>query len=418
MNFGKKCLLVFLCLLIPYLVVEVIYSLLCRYGITNLPPDTVWLFEESGRTIQFDPIRGVHLTTNPSRFIRMNEGVVEYIGTYRGNNQGFPDRDDFSPERSTGDRIRIAVFGDSFTAAQYVEMNWPDRVEDLSRTAPCSLDLLNFSVDGAGLANWWSILIRLVQEENYKIDGIIFAVYQNDLRRKFTMYEHRDYRSHMFGRTDSWDPKDWPKTLPQACDYISPADSTYILSESSFQSVIDGSQRSISRRPWRPYFLLQIVSLARRTFEDNSHGLGDSSRRDVGKSDGDSSLSEQISLVKEIGEFARTRALPVLVVRIASRKELISGSPPSWEVCRFAKLLDAQFINGDEAFRELSRKDIRSMFFPYDGHWNQAGSDRFARFMLEIIREWICAQPSGLLDPLSRDVSGSIFGQNVSASLS
>lgn len=107
--------LVFLCLIIPYPVVEVIYSLLCHYGITNLPPDTVWLFEESGRTIQFDPIRGVYLTTTPARFIGMNEGVVEYIGTYRGNNQGFPDLDDFCPERLTGDRIRIAVLGDSLS---------------------------------------------------------------------------------------------------------------------------------------------------------------------------------------------------------------------------------------------------------------------------------------------------------------
>ena len=41
---------------------------------------------------------------------------------------------------------------------------WPDAVEDRFRTMKQPVQLLNFAIDGGGLANWWSTLIRLVKQ--------------------------------------------------------------------------------------------------------------------------------------------------------------------------------------------------------------------------------------------------------------
>src|SRR5947209_1950318 len=68
--------------------------------------------EDTGKTIFFDPVRGYRLTRTPARTARITDGRIEYVGAYRGNNQGFPDRDDFGPKRDKSYRLRFAVLGD------------------------------------------------------------------------------------------------------------------------------------------------------------------------------------------------------------------------------------------------------------------------------------------------------------------
>ncbi len=98
--------------------------------------------------MQFDPIRGYRLTTTPSRFARVVNGEIDYIGVLKGNQQGFPDRDDFSIQRPASINKRYLVFGDSFTAAQYIKTNWPDRLEDRYP----GFQMLNLSTDGGSQA--------------------------------------------------------------------------------------------------------------------------------------------------------------------------------------------------------------------------------------------------------------------------
>ena len=76
------------------------------------------------------------------------------------------------------------------------------------------VELLNFAVAGGGLANWWSILTRLIAAQSYQLDGVIFCVYPGDLRRTFTLWEHRDSAHPWFGRTPGWDPATFPATAP------------------------------------------------------------------------------------------------------------------------------------------------------------------------------------------------------------
>lgn len=174
-------------LVVGYLLAELAVS--TYYGF-SWAGTSLWLFDESGKTVHFDPIRGYILTPQPSRWARVTNGTVEFAAWLKGNSQGFPSRTDFTPERPDGSVRRIAVFGDSFSAGDYLDMNWPDRTQALAEASGQRVQLLNFSLDGVGLANWWSILTRLVATQNYALDGIVFVVFENDLHRKFWVADH------------------------------------------------------------------------------------------------------------------------------------------------------------------------------------------------------------------------------------
>jgi hypothetical protein len=389
MGLKKKILLIIIYLTVSYLLLELGYTLLYRYGVIERP-NTAWLFQESGKTVHFDPVPGVYLASAPSRFARITRGEVEYDGLIRGNNRGFPDRDDFHPSRGSSGIRRIVVFGDSFTAAQYLESSWPDVVEELSRETECPVYLLNLSIDGAGLANWWSILMRVVRKEHFEIDGIIFAVYGNNLRRKFTITEHRGYQHHMFGRTDSWNPDNWPKNREEARMYLKPAPFTYILPDVEFNAALESKIHPDLPRPWRPYLLLKLFWLGRRGGQSFSGLFSPATKLDGDENGAGCFQPGQIRLIEEIDSFARADSLPVLVINIPSREGLIDGAVPPIDVLLFAEMLNAVFIDGSTAFSGLNEKEIRSCFFPYDGHWNRNGSDRFARALFRRIQDWIC----------------------------
>jgi len=152
---GRRILFSLVPLLVLYLVAELAATLLYQRGI--IEPESFWIYEENeaGWTYRFDPVLGYVISPEPSRLATtVSNGMIEAVGTIRGNNLGFPDRDDFHPPRDGSGRRRFAVFGDSFTATQYIARNWPDTAEDLTREGPAPLELLNFSVDGGGLVNW------------------------------------------------------------------------------------------------------------------------------------------------------------------------------------------------------------------------------------------------------------------------
>jgi hypothetical protein len=334
-----------------------------------------WLFEDSGKTIRFDPVRGHFLSRTPSRYLRMTNGRLEYVGTARGNSQGFADRDDFGPRRSVPGRRRFAVFGDSFTEAQFLGQNWPDRVEDLAKDRGEPIELLNLATSGGGLANWWSILTRLVAAEDYEVDGVIFAVFASDLHRKFSAWDHRDGGHPLFGRAPTWDPEAYPSTFDQSRRFLE-VHPSYILSPEEFERSLQGRWPPAIPRRVRPFFLTQIWRTLR-------YGRGSEESPKEDEEDGED--RSRARLISDIDRVLTERHLPALVVHIPDRPSLLSSDPGAWqkqEAEAFAKAIGARFLDGGQIFAGLKPAEIRALFLPYDGHWNQAGSNQFADFML------------------------------------
>ncbi|MGH9465709.1 MAG: hypothetical protein ACRD0X_08670, partial [Thermoanaerobaculia bacterium] len=360
-----------LSLVASYALVELLGTSLSAVGVLPRWQDasSFWIYERSDRTVHFDPILGYRLTPIPSRIARITRGEVEYLGVKRGNAQGFPDPNDFAPRRPPGTARRLAVFGDSFTAAQYIERSWPDAVEE--RLTGRRVELLNLAIGGGGLANWWSILTRFLGPQRYELDGVVFAVYPGDLRRGFSVSEHRGYARHMFGRVPSWDPATWPRTLAEARPYLEGKEDSYILSSELFERARLGEWR-----PPEPGVQPFVATGARRWLAEARASLR---RRRMSED------PARLRLREECADFLARRGLPALVVHVPSREGLLAGAPLPDETAAFARALGATLVDGSEAFRGLSGDEIRAAWLPYDGHWAQAGSDRFAEFMVEIV---------------------------------
>jgi hypothetical protein len=373
-NLLEKASLVFF----SYLFVELILSALYFTYVLE-PPVSTWAFENAGNTLQFDPVRGCGLTGVPSRTARVTRGTVEYVGTFKGNNRGFADRDDFHPGRDGARERRYAVLGDSFSAAQHIARNWPDAVEDLARDRDLPVRLLNFSVDGGGLANWWSILTRFVETDRYEIDGVIFAVYPGDLERRFSICDDRDAKHHMFGRISSWDPAAYPTTREAARPHLKPVG--HIVSTATFERVLAGSwappRPPLERTRIRFYFAWKLwTALAgeregaapREAFVEFDRG--------------------RHRLIADMKRSITAMGVPAIVIHVPSRVELLSGTSDRRRLAEaraFSELLGARFIDGRRAFAENTGDEIRAMWLPYDGHWGQGGSDRFAGFMTDVL---------------------------------
>jgi hypothetical protein len=337
-------------------------ELACTFGAkphpSTLGSDSFFIWEESGRTVQFDPIRGYRLTKIPSRVARVTHGTIEFVGTVKGNAQGFPDADDWTFKKSP-DVKRYLVFGDSFSAGTNLDINWPDRVE---RANP-HLQLLNVSTDGAGLANWHSNLTRLMMD--YDFDAVIFAVYPGDLRRSFTASEHRNADRPLFGRF-GWEPSAFPRSLAEAMRGLRPLDGPYasrIVSTEKFNAALE-AKRFGGAAPSRPWIASRIYELASRPVPQRPV-IGD-----------EEAASARLAMIRDMRVAINGK--PVVVVHLPTREEAVSHSHLTGEARDFAAQLGAKFWDGGEALDGLLATEIRQSFLPYDGHWNKIGSDRFA----------------------------------------
>lgn len=342
-------------------------------------PPTVTFYEESWRTVHFDPVIGYRLSGAPSRFLRYCDGRLEFEGVLRGNNHGFPDRDDFELARADGSRTRVVVFGDSFSAGQYLAVSWPDRIEDLARESDRGLETLNLSVDGGGLANWWSILHRWALPGRLEADLAVFAVFPGDLDRHFSLSDHRDTDRHLFARVPSWDPGTYPQTPDDARDVLGPL-AGFVVDRPTYEAALRGeisaSVAALEEPP--PRFGTFLLTRLRRLLRSSDTRASDPDRH-CSRSEWEPA---QLRLVEEIDRDLDALGLRRIVVFIGAREDVVRE--PACDPVKerdFAERIDAEFFDGREMFSNLDAASRSALFFPVDGHWNQRGSDTFARYL-------------------------------------
>jgi hypothetical protein len=349
-------------LLFSYAVAELACTLVLAKPAPGTPGSTTFfIWEHSGETVHFDPIRGYALKPILSRVARLTDGEIEFVGRVKGNAQGFPDADDWTIRKPPGKK-RYVVFGDSFSGGTNLEVNWPDRVERLNPR----LQLLNVSIDGAGLANWHNVLTRLILADGYEFDGVIFAVYPSDLRRPFTVFDHTRTSEPLLGYF-GWRPERYPKTFEEALPtmFFNEGMHSQILSTDEFDAAISDRRLGGSPRKFRsPWIASQVARLfsgaqARKPILDQA-GSPDELIRDL---------------------RGRLKGRPTIVVYVPTREESVDKHSNTADAREFAGTLGAKFLDGTDALADLSATEIRAGFLPHDGHWNQIGSDRFAAWI-------------------------------------
>ena len=397
----KKLLFTGITLLLGYSFAELVLTSLYMQGtLLPIPKSTVVLEQaEQGASRHYDPVRGCLLAQHPSRIaIVASNGLVETEGIVKGNNCGFPDRDDFQLERGKTQTRRYAVFGDSMTSAQFLKRNWPDMAEDLASGEAVSLELYNFSVFGAGLDNWRSILLDHVEAEGYELDGLIFAVCCDDLHRGFTFWDDSQVQTDeqgrqwgSYGRMLSRNKLVIPANLEQASLFLLPIN-WRLLPHDQFEQLLAGNKRLSVERKLKLYLTSRCIGGVARLFGIELNPVP------VFPPINPACLPS----MDEIGGFLRRHELPCLVVQLPLRHELIKQLKDTEtpripeQTWQFATRIGATVADGSEAFMGLDAAGIRDCWLPIDGHWNQAGSDRFARYMVNAIKDWETKRPGRL----------------------
>lgn len=354
-----------------------------RSWIGGTTSENFWMFEATESRISFDPASGYRLPREPVPWARIAEGRIEYRGEIKGNNFGFPDRDDFVPRKSVPNRRRYVVFGDSFTGGQYIDVNWPQRVE---MSTPRPIELLNFSLPGIGLANWYSMFTAIVDPE-FEYDGLVFAVFDDDLSRPFFVLDQREGIHPQQGYS-SMDPEKFPKTLSDARRYFRVTDvtrSTWLLERDKFESALRrGRIETGEPARFELFFWTRLV----RVFKDSSHALRARARlrellgRATEPETGPTLTAAQLRLVEGVRASTQIKDKDVVVIRIPSREAAMRGSQIPSSTTEFARLLSARLFDGGKAFEGIREDQIARLWFPHDGHWNQEGSDVFARYFI------------------------------------
>src|SRR5580704_17727746 len=326
-----------------------------------------WIYS-SDKTIKFDPVAGYRLTRDITLEARISHGEIEYVGALRGNNRGFPSRN-FVPGRQD-QRRRFAVFGDSFTHGEFFVRNWPAYAEDLTANDARPVEFLNFALSGGGLANWWSVIKNALP--SYELDGVIFADYVDDLYRPFTI-AHMNDRQFSLGRLPFWDAARYPKTLGTAMPYMQVVKQEhYIFDDAGFWRALSGE--------WRPneWFIEQQYRAitAKRVYSNTP------------APNPENEMVRQ-AMIKDIAAWIAERHLPAFVIYLPSRDDLLAQQDDSLyriEAQRFAQAIGATFYDSSSLYAGMSEVDIRAHFLPYDGHWNLAGSDLLATYVLRLIQ--------------------------------
>ncbi len=391
-----------------YLLAEAAYSLLYRNGVID--PPRFWIVEDNGvGAVQFDPHTGYRIRGEPARQAHVVGGYVDYVGGYYGNNAGFPDRDDFTPERRHPDEVRLAVFGDSFTAASFLETNWPDAVEARCGSVGSQIQLMNFALDGAGLANWWGAMTHILEAEDYELDGLVFAIYPGDLYRTLQVADQTDREAHRAWFTDSWAPEDWPKSLEEALPKMNILGPVYPTEQ--FDRVLSGEFYPPLPRPWKRY----LADTVPRKVKDAWKRLSTEPPEPWKPPKPEDSFSpEQRRLMNDWIRFVETRRLPVLVIRIPDRAESMQAAKEGPGRClptafggkrylpgaeafertgradaAFAAMMGGHYADGRDAYAGMTARRIRKKYFRYDGHWNQDGSLLFAIRAKALLDQWL-----------------------------
>jgi hypothetical protein len=352
--------------LVGYGVAEVLVSTAVVWRVVDMGVYSMYCERTGG--IRFVPELGFRLEREPMRFVSYIGEHLEQEGRYQGNNYGFPDAHDVQPQRARPGTFRVAVLGDSLTAAPYLQVSWPDRVNEMLRASGQDVEVLNCAQDGGGLVNWWIVVDRILAREGFELDGIIVTAFWDSMHRGLCVM-HSDADQVYFGETDTWSPMLWPRNVEEALEVMWPIGR--VVSTEEFER----ARREGIYPEWRPY-LFQMAYGAiqlRRYFREVTS---------------DRNRMRQEPFVNGLMDCMGERGWRVMTVFTGSKGYIHNHYyvPPSQK--DFADRMESVSFHGNHAFEGLTPGEITAMWYKYDGHWNQEGSDQFAVYMYGQILNW------------------------------
>jgi hypothetical protein len=401
MSWKRRILFAAVPIVFIYVLAEIVITSLFLF---SEPVGSMQINEEIRSPLyQYDPVIGSRLSPKKFRtaILRPN-GAVESTATIQGNNLGFPDASDFLPKKPAGVARRYAVFGGSYIAGLYMSRRFPDRLEELEAKSGQVVEYMNCCAEGSGLTNWWLFITKVLEPQAYELDGIIFTVSDDNLYRGLLAmhdsYErgwHTVYLNQIRTKTAAEIPQTFNDAKPLLY-HVCMADS---FCPSQVFDQIQASQGDANYRvprsvltPLRPFLFWFIYCHARDYSPPHSSTL-------FGKPAKGGNFDDMAtSRIAEIRRFLESRQLPAVVIQLPPSSERPSKFS-EWipqDTLEFANRLGVPFWDGREAYQSMSDADYAASFLENDPHWNQQGSDYFAKACFEHIRQYPMTKPRSL----------------------
>ena len=313
-------------------------------------------------------------TKTQYRKFSRNDGQLLIDHTLHVNNAGHVSKRDVVVEKPDSE-FRIAVLGDSFTAALEMDEPWPDRLQtllnedvELKESLGCSaFRVMNFGQDGIGFIQFDSIHAHAVTPHNP--DLVIVNFITDDLMRRFV------YRDTLRRTLDgfSYDIELHSYSLP--CDLsnaecflgpVSVADDVFANPEKQTRLKRDIARLRIEQISWfSPYPELIASRIGRSRLFHSS---------DVARVHGDiqSTFLSVIAICHHIRNTSKSALflwMPISVAEMQTTPRIVQRIVESVPGIRLTPM--SNYLPRDvDAFQ--------SMFVPDDGHLNDAGGAVYA----------------------------------------
>jgi hypothetical protein len=396
-------------ILLTYTFGEIVYS----YYSAVIQSRSFYAFEEPVNVV-FDPVMGYKYTSRPMRSACVLFDEIQWSSTFKGNNYGFTDANDFSPLRTKGGQ-RVVVLGDSFTGQPVCEELWPDYVEKLAARDGRGLELLSLAGGGYGIPNWTSLLENLVIRENWDLDEIVFAVYEGDDLERTFIFGGQSGGSPVIAHLDKWaTPSPADDTLPAFTpdrERTDPGENALVLGKGEYERFLQrGRPERYPRRAQRPRLeRLYLFDTVQRFSEGISARLKRVFRADARFSEesgpGLRLTEEMRPIYDRLKTAVRRIGKPVKVIYIPYKPEIVAddGYVGYNRVKDFAAFVGGEFHDARDAFRPLSRRERVRCFFHIDAHWNQKGIRRFGDYVYRSV-----LFPTEARGPAGQVVSGRV----------
>lgn len=285
----------------------------------------------------------------------------------------------------TPGRLRIAVIGDSYVHASYVdtEKAFPEIIEKRLKESGIDAEVLRFGMDGAPLSQYFHVLRREVVA--YQPDIVLVQLIHNDFDESYRLLKTRYASSFLKvdvdeqGRASEISPADFK---PSSADLLRrSATFRYLYYETNLYLT---AKSLVSRYFWGgeedydPAFIVSAV---------DTRNLGDVER--MGR------VTRYI--ISGMKELADSHGIKLAFAMDGVREKIYGRSDPGVTkverlngiAAEAAEIARVPFLDLTRTFADDYAQNQQRFEYPYDWHWNA----RTNRLVGRTIADWMLADP-------------------------
>lgn len=378
-------------LMAAYAVTEITMNI--RAVVGHLPPPAsspdLGFGAFNGPCAEYDTVRGYRWTNPEIRMFKMVNRELVYDNIFRINAQGYFFPRDYTPKRKREGAKRYLVLGDSFSSAEYLRVPWTVRADSLLGQDP---EIYSFSVDGGGLYNWHRIFFKEIVPV-YEFDGIVLAVFGNDLEREFFVMHHMEDTGYTGYLPEV--PSGKEELIQNFADALMPY--AGYLPDSVMDALIDRNPETEPRQLPDVYALKTLMAAPANLFTNMRFkrflsGMLVPAGNPVSVEEARTGLGPaRYERVMDIIDYCQRHGKDVVIATLPYQPALPYAARGKilryYAYCQtIARTRDTGYFDGTSGFLSLSSQEQKLCFLPYDIHWSQQGSDYFAEQFAGFLR--------------------------------